>query len=104
MNKKMVNEVSNYLRQRRFFPKGIFWLHGTSTCFRKHFEEMCGELSKLKKDNKRKNQKMKKQKSLGCYNPPRDNCLIVIDKRCQDVKDIESNLLALYHNINEIQK
>ena len=100
----MVNEVSNYLRQRQFFPKGIFWLHGSSNCFRTHFEEMCGKLQKFKNDNKRKNQKIKKQKSMGQFNAPRDNCLIIIDKRCRDVKDVDSNLLALQHNINLIQK
>ena len=38
------------------------------------------------------------------FNAPRDNCLIIIDKRCRDVKDAGSNLLALQHNINLIQK
>lgn len=44
MNKKLVNEVSNYLRMRYYFPKGIFWLHVNSQSFRADFDTMCESL------------------------------------------------------------
>ena len=32
-NKKLINEVSNYLRMRYYFPKGLFWICGKSKTF-----------------------------------------------------------------------
>ena len=96
MNQKLVNEVSTYLRQRQYFPKGIFWIHGNSKCFKTHFDDMCDKL-KTNKKLKHKNEKVKKEKFVDEKKKPRNNCLIVIDKK-------KSNLAALENNINEIKK
>ena len=56
---------------------------------------MCDKL-KTNKKLKHKNEKVKKEKFVDALKP-RNNCLIVIDKK-------ESNLVALENNINEIKK
>ena len=52
MNKKLVNEVSNYLRMRSYFPNGIFWHNFSSQSFKSDFKSMCDTLKQRKgKDN-----------------------------------------------------
>ena len=95
LNQKLVNEVSSYLRQRQYFPKGVFWIHGNSKSFKTNFDDMCDKL-KTNKKLKHQNGKAKEEKSIDSLKP-RNNCLIVIDKK-------ESNLVTLMNNINEIKK
>ena len=85
-NKKLVNEVANYLRMRYYFPNGIFWLHSNSKCFRADFDNMCSSLQQNKSmdnKNKHKNRQVNKpdkyhKKATG-INPPKNNCLIIVD-------------------------
>ena len=80
-NKKLLNEVSNYLKMRYYFPKGIYWLHTKSKLFHTDLKKMFANLSKLKTikhEFKPKNQKIKEE----INEPPMDNCLIIIDIEC----------------------
>ena len=77
-NKKLLNEVSNYLRMRYYFPKGIYWLHTESQSFFTDLKKMFNNLSKLKQikhEFKQKNQRLKDELN----EPPMDNCLILLD-------------------------
>ena len=81
-NKKLLNEVSNYLRMRYYFPKGIYWLHTKTQCFYTDLKKMFSNLTKLKEvkhEFKPKNQKIKDE----IIEASMDNCLILIDDEDQ---------------------